>query len=102
MNKGVLVLSVVLISSFDLCTPVRAAELRYQCVDNEGRFPIIIDTNTKSVLFGEPNLEHGRAVITGSSISITLDSDPSYRGRIDRKTGKLSDSEGGGTCTLVK
>jgi hypothetical protein len=102
MHKGVIVFSVVVFALIDIGTSVRAEELKFQCVDNEGGFPVIVDTKTKSVLLGEPTLEHGRAVITGTSISITLDNDPNYHAHINRRTGALSDTEGGGSCTLVK
>jgi hypothetical protein len=46
-------------------------------------------------------MEHGRASISGNSISITLDSDPSFHGHLNRKTGVLTDTEGGGRCTQV-
>ena len=80
-------------------TSARSEVIRYQCTDGEGPFPIIVDTNAKTVMLGEPDMEPGRAVITASTISITLNSDPSYHGRINRKTGALTTSEGNGTCT---
>jgi hypothetical protein len=93
MRKVVIV--VVSVAAFSLIgfgTSVRAEELKFQCTDNEGGFPIIVDTKTRSVLFGEPNMEHGRASISGNSISITLDSDPSFHGHLNRKTGVLTDT----------
>jgi|SRR5664280_2395554 hypothetical protein len=102
MNKGIIAFSFAIFLLIDIGQPVRAEELRFQCTDGGGGFPVIVDTKTKSVLLGEPNLEHGRAAITGSSISMTLDNDPSYRGSINRRTGALSTSEGSGSCTLAK
>jgi hypothetical protein len=102
MKKGVIAFSFAIISLIYIGGSVRAEELRFQCTDSGGGFPVIVDTKTKSVLLGEPNLEHGRAAITGSSISMTLDNDPSYHGRIDRRTGAFSTSEGSGSCTLAK
>jgi hypothetical protein len=102
MTKAILTISVAVFLLIDVGTSAQAAELRFQCADNEGSFPIIVDTKTKSVLLGEPNLLRGRAVITGASISITLDENASYHGRIDRRTGALSATDGNGRCTLAK
>jgi hypothetical protein len=100
--RGVLALSVGIFSLFHFGASARAEELKFQCVDSGGGFPVTIDTKTKSVLLGEPNLEQGRASISGSSISITLDNDPNYHALLNRRTGALSTSEGNGKCTPVK
>ena len=102
MNRRISFICGLALTLFGMAGPARAEQLRYKCVDNEGPFPLIIDTSTKSALIGEPDMKHGRATITNGSISITLDSDPNYRGRINRRTGVLVDTDGNGTCSLIK
>jgi len=76
---------------------VRSEELRFECADNMGQccFAIIVDTKTRSVTMGYAS-DHGRAVISGSNVSIALDD--GFRAQLNTKTGVLTDAEGGGSC----
>jgi hypothetical protein len=103
MIKAILALSVSAASVTATLTSAEAGVLKFQCVDSEGPFSIIVDTNAKTVAAGDWLLS-GRAVaITGNLISFTMDDDPTYRANLNRRTGVFRDTEGVvSTCSPAK
>jgi hypothetical protein len=95
------IISISACSLFALVASARAEQLKFQCSDQDGPYPVIVDTKTGSSMSGEPTLLPGTATTTAGSITITMTD--GYHFQMNRKTGAFTDSDGmAGRCRPTK